>query len=68
MCFFALLLPQYSSFEILKARLLYAISSCREIDSDFNPNGENILLEASDSDDDLTSLSYSVSEFGGEDL
>jgi hypothetical protein len=33
-CFFQLELPRYSSAEVLKRKLLYAITECREIDTD----------------------------------
>nr|CCC51780.1 putative ubiquitin-protein ligase, fragment [Trypanosoma vivax Y486] len=36
-CFFALELPDYSSLEILKAKLYYSIENCVDIDTDFNP-------------------------------
>jgi hypothetical protein len=36
-CFFQLSLPPYSNYSVLRAKLLYAITSCREIDTDFNP-------------------------------
>ena len=40
-CFFSLSLPKYSSKDIMNTRLLYAITTCREIDSDFVvPDGE----------------------------
>jgi len=34
-CFFSLSLPRYSSAEIMKQKLLYAITTCRDIDADF---------------------------------
>ncbi|ETO05185.1 ubiquitin protein ligase, partial [Reticulomyxa filosa] len=34
-CFFSLELPRYSSKEIMKKKLLYAISNCHAIDADF---------------------------------
>ncbi len=37
-CFFTLVLPLYSSAEVLKEKLLYAIHTCKEIDTDFNVN------------------------------
>jgi hypothetical protein len=37
-CFFTLDLPAYSSFEVMRAKLLYAIHNCTAIDADFNPN------------------------------
>lgn len=35
-CFFSLELPRYSSYDILRAKLLYAICNCTAIDTDFN--------------------------------
>jgi len=34
-CFFSLELPRYSSREVMKKKLLYAISNCHAIDTDF---------------------------------
>eukprot|EP01117_Protostelium_nocturnum_P010705 TRINITY_DN3855_c0_g1_i3.p1 TRINITY_DN3855_c0_g1~~TRINITY_DN3855_c0_g1_i3.p1 ORF type:complete len:2342 (+),score=837.04 TRINITY_DN3855_c0_g1_i3:2301-9326(+) len=34
-CFFSLSLPLYSSEEVMRERLLYAIHTCKEIDNDF---------------------------------
>lgn len=34
-CFFSLALPRYSSPEVMKQKLLYAITTCRDIDADF---------------------------------
>ena len=51
-CFFSVSLPAYTSSPIMRARLLYAITSCREIDSDFVvPDGESSLQEDSDNED-----------------
>jgi E3 ubiquitin-protein ligase HERC2 len=36
-CFFSLDLPQYSSFEICRSKIHYAIYNCTAIDVDFNP-------------------------------
>jgi hypothetical protein len=33
-CFFQLELPRYTTIEIMKAKLLYAITSCIEVDMD----------------------------------
>jgi len=33
-CFFQLELPKYSSLEVMKSKILYAINECREIDTD----------------------------------
>jgi hypothetical protein len=35
-CFFSLDLPSYSSEEVLRQRLLYAITNCVDMDADFN--------------------------------
>jgi hypothetical protein len=35
-CFFDLEVPEYSSYEILRSKLLYAITFCVAMDSDFN--------------------------------
>ena len=42
-CFFALELPDYSSVDVMRARVMYAITSCFEIDTDFRARdfGEN---------------------------
>ncbi len=34
-CFFQLELPRYSSEQVMRERLLYAITNCRDIDTDF---------------------------------
>lgn len=34
-CFFSLSLPVYSAYDVMRAKLLYAITTCREIDTDF---------------------------------
>lgn len=34
-CFFSLNLPEYSSFDIMREKLLYAISNCIEMDADY---------------------------------
>ncbi|GAM23782.1 hypothetical protein SAMD00019534_069570 [Acytostelium subglobosum LB1] len=34
-CFFTLSLPNYSSQDVMREKLLYAITTCREIDADF---------------------------------
>ena len=47
-CFFSLELPDYSSTEVMKARLMYAIYNCRAIDTDGAPVG----LEDMDAEDD----------------
>jgi len=35
-CFFTLDLPKYSSYEIMRERIIYAITQCQAIDTDFN--------------------------------
>lgn len=42
-CFFSLNLPNYSSKEILKAKLLYAISQCTEMDADFRVTETDVV-------------------------
>eukprot|EP00694_Reclinomonas_americana_P003192 EC789508.1.p3 GENE.EC789508.1~~EC789508.1.p3 ORF type:complete len:82 (+),score=29.79 EC789508.1:165-410(+) len=37
-CFFSLDLPNWSSYEVTRERILFAIVNCRAIDTDFNPN------------------------------
>jgi hypothetical protein len=48
-CFFTLSLPSYSSKEILQKKLLYAISICKTIDTDFlvnqTQNDREIIIE-----------------------
>jgi E3 ubiquitin-protein ligase HERC2 len=39
-CFFSIEIPRYSSRQILKDRLLYAIRHCTAIDTDFTQSGE----------------------------
>ena len=34
-CFFQLNLPRYSSLELMRQKLLFAIENCRSIDTDF---------------------------------
>jgi len=41
-CFFSIDLPPYSSAEILRAKVLYAIYNCTAIDVDFNPNQSSL--------------------------
>jgi len=41
-CFFSIDLPPYSSAEVLRAKLLYAIYNCTAIDVDFNPNQSSL--------------------------
>eukprot|EP00457_Paulinella_chromatophora_P002488 gb/GEZN01002493.1/.p1 GENE.gb/GEZN01002493.1/~~gb/GEZN01002493.1/.p1 ORF type:complete len:801 (-),score=154.23 gb/GEZN01002493.1/:58-2190(-) len=37
-CFFSLELPNYSSYDILRKKIVFAIFNCLAIDVDFNPN------------------------------
>ena len=37
-CYFTLSLPQYSTYEILRDKLRYAIHNCSAIDADFVPD------------------------------
>jgi hypothetical protein len=39
-CFFAIDIPEYSSFEIMYKRFHYAVHSCNEIDADFEANND----------------------------
>jgi len=41
-CFFTIDLPDYSSYDILRSKLLFAIVNCQAIDTDFNPNASSI--------------------------
>jgi E3 ubiquitin-protein ligase HERC2 len=41
-CFFSIDLPNYSSYEVLRSKLLYAILNCQAIDIDFNPNASSL--------------------------
>ena len=36
-CFFSIDLPEYTSLEVMQERLLYAITECRVIDTDYLP-------------------------------
>jgi len=33
-CFFSIELPRYTKYEVLRAKLLYAITNCQAIDTD----------------------------------
>ena len=39
-CFFSLDIPLYSTYEILRSKLLFAIINCQAIDADFNPDAD----------------------------
>jgi hypothetical protein len=41
-CFFSIDLPDYSSLEITRQKLLYAVFNCTAIDVDFNPNSSSL--------------------------
>eukprot|EP01119_Soliformovum_irregulare_P010328 TRINITY_DN2538_c2_g1_i2.p1 TRINITY_DN2538_c2_g1~~TRINITY_DN2538_c2_g1_i2.p1 ORF type:complete len:2760 (-),score=753.14 TRINITY_DN2538_c2_g1_i2:11-8005(-) len=47
-CFFSLALPSYSSQQIMKERLLYAINTCKEIDTDFVVPDHNFIPSEED--------------------
>ena len=45
-CGFSLDIPQYSSYDIMRKKFLYAIKECQAIDGDFTPNvNENLTWE-----------------------
>lgn len=48
-CFFSVDLPRYSSAEVMRERLLYAITHSATIDTDFE--GGNVTVAGADSDD-----------------
>jgi len=41
-CFFSLELPNYSSYEVLRKKIVFAIFNCLAIDVDFNPNNSQL--------------------------
>jgi len=41
-CFFSIDLPNYTSLDILKKKILYAIFNCTAIDVDFNPSSSGL--------------------------
>jgi len=41
-CFFSLEIPDYSSYDILRSKLLFAAFNCLAIDIDFNPNQSSL--------------------------
>jgi len=41
-CFFSLELPNYTSYEILRKKIVFAIFNCLAIDVDFNPNNSQL--------------------------
>jgi hypothetical protein len=42
-CFFSINLPRYSNKEVMKERLLYAITHCTEMDADFRVTEEEVV-------------------------
>jgi len=51
-CFFSLDLPAYSTLEVMRQRLLYAITHCEAIDTDFTSATAGNLDDDPDSDQD----------------
>ena len=51
-CFFSLELPRYSSLELMKTRLRYAIHNCTAIDGDDTGVGMAAAAMGWESDDD----------------
>ncbi|CAE7904906.1 HERC1 [Symbiodinium sp. KB8] len=43
-CFFQLDLPLYSNFETMRSKLLYAITNCTAIDTDFSANASAVSI------------------------
>jgi len=41
-CFFSLEIPDYSTYEILRQKLLFAVTNCLAIDIDFNPTQSSL--------------------------
>jgi len=41
-CFFSIEIPRYSSYEITRAKILYAIFHCTAIDVDFDPQASSL--------------------------
>jgi len=37
-CYFTLDLPEYSTYDIMREKLMYAIHNCKQIDTDFDVN------------------------------
>lgn len=48
-CFFSLEMPDYSSYETLRSKLLFAIVNCLAIDIDFNPTNSSLQTWVDDS-------------------
>ncbi|CAI5736346.1 unnamed protein product [Peronospora destructor] len=51
-CFFNIELPVYSSEEVMRKKLLFAISLCTSLDDDDQTAGHNIYYAGDDIDDD----------------
>eukprot|EP01027_Heterolobosea_sp_BB2_P014204 GEZU01020428.1.p1 GENE.GEZU01020428.1~~GEZU01020428.1.p1 ORF type:complete len:107 (-),score=30.13 GEZU01020428.1:96-416(-) len=51
-CFFSLELPAYSSRKVMRDRLLYAITNCQAIDTDFTTNAQTARNAAWVDDED----------------
>jgi len=56
-CFFSVEMPDYSTEEVMKKRILYAITECVVIDTDYNP------MEEYDDEDDYSSDNSSDTEY-----
>jgi hypothetical protein len=46
-CFFSIAIPAYSSKEVLRSKLVYAIKNCRSMDSDFRLHASDLTLTRS---------------------
>lgn len=51
-CFFALDLPAYSTYDILRDRLHYAVTECTVIDNDYVPDEEDDGIDSDEEDED----------------
>jgi hypothetical protein len=51
-CFFSLELPRYSSYEILREKLVYAVVNCTAVDTDYTQSGDASRNLTWDVDDD----------------
>eukprot|EP01083_Nonionella_stella_P252110 869052_1 len=51
-CFFTLDLPEYSTYEVLRERMLYAIENCTAIDMDFTTRDGEWQIDDIDDDDE----------------
>lgn len=63
-CFFSLSLPAYSSCSIMREKLLYAIYTCKEIDTDFIVSDSFIPEEddISESESDVEDTSMCITQ------